>query len=97
MTDGKVLSSVHAFENEQYFNIYNNKRNYPLQGQSRRVQVEVRSVQDSGTLPLIAEGVLSIAMGCVKMRPARTQKYQDTHLVRSVTNASNNVKSMSSG
>ncbi|XP_078261554.1 kinesin-like protein KIF13B isoform X1 [Rhinoraja longicauda] len=50
------------------------------QGQSRRVQVEVRSVQDSGTLPLIAEDVLSIAVGCVKMRPARTQKYQDTHL-----------------
>ncbi|XP_067844682.1 kinesin-like protein KIF13B isoform X2 [Heptranchias perlo] len=50
------------------------------QGQSRRIQVEVRSVQDSGTLPLIAEAVLSIAVGCVKTRPARTQKYQDTHL-----------------
>ncbi|XP_072369445.1 kinesin-like protein KIF13B isoform X2 [Scyliorhinus torazame] len=50
------------------------------QGQSRRIQVEVRSVQDSGTLPLIAETVLSIAVGCVKTRPARTQKYQDTHL-----------------
>ncbi|XP_069792215.1 kinesin-like protein KIF13B [Narcine bancroftii] len=47
------------------------------QGQSRRVQVEVRSVQDSGTLPLIAEEVLSISVGCVKMRPAVTQKYQD--------------------
>uniref|UniRef100_UPI00398F2433 kinesin-like protein KIF13B isoform X2 n=1 Tax=Pristiophorus japonicus TaxID=55135 RepID=UPI00398F2433 len=50
------------------------------QGQSRRIQVEVRSVQDSGTLPLIAEAVLTIAVGCVKTRPARTQKYQDTHL-----------------
>ncbi|XP_062912548.1 kinesin-like protein KIF13B [Mobula hypostoma] len=50
------------------------------QGQSRRVLVEIRSVQDSGTLPLIAEEVLSIAVGCVKTRPARTQKYQDAHL-----------------
>ncbi|XP_067901597.1 kinesin-like protein KIF13B isoform X2 [Heterodontus francisci] len=50
------------------------------QGQSRRIQVEVRSVQDSGTLPLIVEAVLSIAVGCVKTRPARTQKYQDIHL-----------------
>ncbi|XP_048391588.1 kinesin-like protein KIF13B isoform X2 [Stegostoma tigrinum] len=50
------------------------------QGQSRRIQVEVRSVQDSGTLPLITEAVISIAVGCVKTRPARNQKYQDTHL-----------------
>ncbi|XP_078085577.1 kinesin-like protein KIF13B isoform X3 [Mustelus asterias] len=50
------------------------------QGQSRRIQVEVRSVQDSGTLPLIAEAVLSVAVGCVKTRPAKNQKYQDIHL-----------------
>ncbi|XP_043551300.1 kinesin-like protein KIF13B isoform X2 [Chiloscyllium plagiosum] len=50
------------------------------QGQSRRIQVEVRSVQDSGTLPLIAEAVLSIAVGCVKTRPARNQKYPDAHM-----------------
>ncbi|XP_048457335.1 kinesin-like protein KIF13B [Rhincodon typus] len=50
------------------------------QGQSRRIQVEVRSVQDSGTLPLIAEAVISIAVGCVRTRPARNQKYQDSHL-----------------
>ncbi|TNN24596.1 Kinesin-like protein KIF13B [Liparis tanakae] len=38
------------------------------QGQSRRVQVEVRSVPDSGTMPLIAASVLSVAIGDVKVR-----------------------------
>uniref|UniRef100_A0A8C2H164 Kinesin family member 13Bb n=1 Tax=Cyprinus carpio TaxID=7962 RepID=A0A8C2H164_CYPCA len=33
------------------------------QGQSRRVQVGVRSVQDSGTMPLITESVLSVSIG----------------------------------
>ncbi|XP_027012843.2 kinesin-like protein KIF13B isoform X1 [Tachysurus fulvidraco] len=40
------------------------------QGQSRRVQVEVRSVQDSGTMPLIAEIVLGVSIGCVEIRQA---------------------------
>lgn len=37
------------------------------QGQSRRISVEVLSVQDSGTMPLIAESVLSIAVGCPRV------------------------------
>ncbi|XP_071770328.2 kinesin-like protein KIF13B isoform X3 [Centroberyx gerrardi] len=41
------------------------------QGQSRRVQVEVRSVPDSGTMPLITASVLSVSIGDVKVRQAR--------------------------
>ncbi|XP_069036060.1 kinesin-like protein KIF13B isoform X2 [Lepisosteus oculatus] len=44
------------------------------QGQSRRIQVEVRSVQDSGTMPLIAESVLAVSVGCVEIRQARSAK-----------------------
>ncbi|KAL2082654.1 hypothetical protein ACEWY4_022472 [Coilia grayii] len=44
------------------------------QGQSRRIQVEVRSVQDSGTLPLIAETILSVAVGNVVVRQTRPSK-----------------------
>uniref|UniRef100_H3C923 Kinesin family member 13Bb n=1 Tax=Tetraodon nigroviridis TaxID=99883 RepID=H3C923_TETNG len=46
------------------------------QGQSRRVQVEVRSVPDSGTLPLIAASILSVSIGDVKVRQARPPKGQ---------------------
>uniref|UniRef100_A0A3B4U072 Kinesin family member 13B n=1 Tax=Seriola dumerili TaxID=41447 RepID=A0A3B4U072_SERDU len=38
------------------------------QGQSRRIQVDVRSVQDSGTMPLISEIVLAVSVGCVEIR-----------------------------
>uniref|UniRef100_A0AAQ5ZM33 Kinesin motor domain-containing protein n=1 Tax=Amphiprion ocellaris TaxID=80972 RepID=A0AAQ5ZM33_AMPOC len=38
------------------------------QGQSRRVQVEVRSVSDSGTMPLIAASILSVSIGDVKVQ-----------------------------
>ncbi|XP_046887018.1 kinesin-like protein KIF13B isoform X2 [Hypomesus transpacificus] len=41
------------------------------QGQSRRIQVEVRSVQDSGTMPLIAEVLLAVSVGCVEIRQAK--------------------------
>ncbi|XP_068610131.1 kinesin-like protein KIF13B [Brachionichthys hirsutus] len=44
------------------------------QGQSRRVQVEVRSVPDSGTMPLIATSILSVSIGDVKVRQARLSK-----------------------
>ncbi|XP_028256905.1 kinesin-like protein KIF13B isoform X2 [Parambassis ranga] len=37
------------------------------QGQSRRIQVEVHSVQDSGTMPLIAEILLAVSVGCVEI------------------------------
>ncbi|XP_021509964.2 kinesin-like protein KIF13B isoform X1 [Meriones unguiculatus] len=48
------------------------------QGQSRRVQVEVKSVQESGTLPLMEECILSVGIGCVKVRPLRSPKIQET-------------------
>uniref|UniRef100_A0A672Q907 Kinesin family member 13B n=1 Tax=Sinocyclocheilus grahami TaxID=75366 RepID=A0A672Q907_SINGR len=44
------------------------------QGQSRRIQVEVRSVQDSGTMPLIAEIILGVSIGCVEIRQVRLTK-----------------------
>ncbi|XP_052047162.1 kinesin-like protein KIF13B isoform X2 [Apodemus sylvaticus] len=47
------------------------------QGQSRRVQVEVKSVQESGTLPLMEECILSVGIGCVKVRPLRSPKIHE--------------------
>ncbi|KAM7423660.1 hypothetical protein PAMA_000154 [Pampus argenteus] len=47
------------------------------QGQSRRIQVDVRSVQDSGTMPLIAEIVLAVSVGCVEIRPTITNQEGD--------------------
>uniref|UniRef100_A0A9J7X995 Kinesin family member 13Ba n=1 Tax=Cyprinus carpio carpio TaxID=630221 RepID=A0A9J7X995_CYPCA len=44
------------------------------QGQSRRIQVEVRSVQDSGTMPLIAEIILGVSIGCVEIRQVQMTK-----------------------
>ncbi|XP_039980600.1 kinesin-like protein KIF13B isoform X2 [Xiphias gladius] len=38
------------------------------QGQSRRVQVEVRPVPDSGTMPLITASILSVSIGDIKVR-----------------------------
>uniref|UniRef100_A0A671LH27 Kinesin-like protein KIF13B n=1 Tax=Sinocyclocheilus anshuiensis TaxID=1608454 RepID=A0A671LH27_9TELE len=54
------------------------------QGQSRRVQVEVRSVQDSGTMPLITESVLNISIGNVEVHQTRTDvdSYQEVDLER---------------
>uniref|UniRef100_A0A673TXJ2 Kinesin family member 13B n=1 Tax=Suricata suricatta TaxID=37032 RepID=A0A673TXJ2_SURSU len=48
------------------------------QGQSRRVQVEVKSVQESGTLPLMEECILSVGIGCVKVRTLRSPKTLET-------------------
>ncbi|KAM9354509.1 kinesin-like protein KIF13B isoform 2-T2 [Pholidichthys leucotaenia] len=44
------------------------------QGQSRRVQLEVRSVPDSGTMPLIAASILSVSFGDVQVRQMHTSK-----------------------
>uniref|UniRef100_A0A8C1W1S5 Kinesin family member 13Ba n=1 Tax=Cyprinus carpio TaxID=7962 RepID=A0A8C1W1S5_CYPCA len=44
------------------------------QGQSRRIQVDVRSVQDSGTMPLIAEIILGVSIGCVEIRQVQMTK-----------------------
>uniref|UniRef100_A0A7N6AMH0 Kinesin family member 13Bb n=1 Tax=Anabas testudineus TaxID=64144 RepID=A0A7N6AMH0_ANATE len=55
------------------------------QGQSRRVQVKVRSVPDSGTMPLIAASILSVSIGDVKVRQTRDEEmdsYQEVDLER---------------
>ncbi|KPP70628.1 kinesin-like protein KIF13B-like [Scleropages formosus] len=52
------------------------------QGQSRRIQVEVRSVHDSGTMPLIAESVLSVSVGCVEIRQACPSRPSDSRQVK---------------
>ena len=49
-----------------------------VQGQSRRVQVEVKSVQESGTLPLMEERILSVGIGCVRVRAPRSPKTHET-------------------
>lgn len=56
-----------------------------LQGQSRRVQVEVCSVQDSGTMPLIAEIILGVSIGCVEIRQTRPTKGNDAQQVQNKT------------
>lgn len=48
-----------------------------LQGQSRRIQVDVRSVQDSGTMPLISEVLLAVSVGCVEIRNTATNQEED--------------------
>uniref|UniRef100_A0A4W6CKV4 Kinesin family member 13B n=1 Tax=Lates calcarifer TaxID=8187 RepID=A0A4W6CKV4_LATCA len=49
------------------------------QGQSHRVQVEVRSVPDSGTMPLIAASILSVSIGDVKVRQMRPSRGSESH------------------
>ncbi|EMP32549.1 Kinesin-like protein KIF13B [Chelonia mydas] len=49
------------------------------QGQSRRIQVEVKSVQESGTLPLMEEALLSVGVGCAQIRHIKSQKVHETH------------------
>ncbi|NXH22370.1 KI13B protein, partial [Bucco capensis] len=50
------------------------------QGQSRRIQVEVRSVQESGTLPLMEESILSVGIGCVQVKRAKSPKAPENSL-----------------
>uniref|UniRef100_A0A674ACJ3 Kinesin family member 13B n=1 Tax=Salmo trutta TaxID=8032 RepID=A0A674ACJ3_SALTR len=52
------------------------------QGQSRRLQVEVRSVQDSGTMPLIAEVLLAVSVGCVEIRQTHQGDEMDSYQER---------------
>lgn len=56
--------------------------NLCVQGQSRRVQVEVRSVPDSGTMPLITASILSVTIGDVKIRQMRPSKGSESQWVR---------------
>ncbi|XP_035474097.2 kinesin-like protein KIF13B isoform X2 [Scophthalmus maximus] len=50
------------------------------QGQSRRVQVEVRSLPDSGTMPLITASILSVSIGDVKVRQTRLSRGSESQL-----------------
>ncbi|XP_048842294.1 LOW QUALITY PROTEIN: kinesin-like protein KIF13B [Brienomyrus brachyistius] len=51
------------------------------QGQSRRIQVEVHSVQDLGTMPLIAESIQSVSVGCVEIRQVRPPRPNESRQV----------------
>lgn len=39
--------------------------------------MDVRSVQDSGTMPLIAEIILAVSVGCVEIRNTATNQEED--------------------
>ncbi|XP_054637397.1 kinesin-like protein KIF13A isoform X4 [Dunckerocampus dactyliophorus] len=49
------------------------------QGHSRRLQVSVKPVQNSGTLPLLVEALLSVSIGCVTVRSTKLQRPLDTY------------------
>ncbi|KAL0985463.1 hypothetical protein UPYG_G00157200 [Umbra pygmaea] len=49
------------------------------QGHSRRLQVSVKPVQNSGTLPLLVEAVLSVSVGCVCARSTKLQRPLDSY------------------
>lgn len=51
------------------------------QGHSRRLQVCVKPVQNSGTLPLLVEAVLSVSVGCVSARSTKLQRPLDSYQV----------------
>uniref|UniRef100_A0A8C1J2M4 Kinesin family member 13Bb n=1 Tax=Cyprinus carpio TaxID=7962 RepID=A0A8C1J2M4_CYPCA len=80
------------------------------QGQSRRVQVEVRSVQDSGTMPLIIESALNVSIGNVEVHQevdlerlrarwltalTERQEYLDQRLQKLVNKSEEDVESES--
>ncbi|XP_054447825.1 kinesin-like protein KIF13A isoform X2 [Pteronotus mesoamericanus] len=49
------------------------------QGHSRRVQVAVKPVQHSGTLPLMVEAISSVSIGCVTARSTKLQRGLDSY------------------
>ncbi|KAI1886203.1 hypothetical protein AGOR_G00211570 [Albula goreensis] len=49
------------------------------QGHSRRLQVCVKPVQQSGTLPLLVEAILSVSIGCVSARSTKLQRPLDSY------------------
>ncbi|XP_077126059.1 kinesin-like protein KIF13A isoform X2 [Ranitomeya variabilis] len=49
------------------------------QGHSRRVQVTVKPVQNSGTLPLMVEAILSVSIGCITARSTKLQRGLDSY------------------
>ncbi|XP_029446583.1 kinesin-like protein KIF13A isoform X3 [Rhinatrema bivittatum] len=52
------------------------------QGHSRRVQVTVKPVQQSGTLPLMVEAILSVSIGCITARSTKLQRSLDSYQQR---------------
>lgn len=59
------------------------------QGHSRRLQVCVKPVQNSGTLPLLVEAVLSVSIGCVSARSTKLQRPLDSYQVCESTISTN--------
>uniref|UniRef100_A0AAR2LHC3 Kinesin motor domain-containing protein n=1 Tax=Pygocentrus nattereri TaxID=42514 RepID=A0AAR2LHC3_PYGNA len=51
------------------------------QGHSRRLQVCVKPAQQSGTLPLLVEAILSVSIGCVSARSTKLQRPLDSYQV----------------
>lgn len=51
------------------------------QGHSRRLQVCVKPVQNSGTLPLLVEALVSVSIGCVSARSTKLQRPLDSYQV----------------
>ncbi|XP_053570753.1 kinesin-like protein KIF13A isoform X1 [Bombina bombina] len=49
------------------------------QGHSRRIQVTVKPVQNSGTLPLMVEAILSVSIGCITPRSTKLQRGLDSY------------------
>ncbi|XP_075682713.1 kinesin-like protein KIF13A isoform X4 [Rhinoderma darwinii] len=49
------------------------------QGHSRRAQVTVKPVQNSGTLPLMVEAILSVSIGCISARSTKLQRGLDSY------------------
>lgn len=54
------------------------------QGQQRRIQVRVKPVQNSGTLPIICQSILEIEVGSVTVR-SRLQKPLDSYQEEDLT------------
>lgn len=57
------------------------------QGQQRRIQVRVKPVQNSGTLPIICQSILSVAIGSVSVRnrcriPLDSYQDEDLNILR---------------
>uniref|UniRef100_A0A182WIL3 Kinesin motor domain-containing protein n=1 Tax=Anopheles minimus TaxID=112268 RepID=A0A182WIL3_9DIPT len=54
------------------------------QGFQRRVMVRVKPVQNSGTLPIICQSIINVAMGCVTVR-SKLQKPMDSYQEEDLT------------
>ncbi|XP_039255213.2 kinesin-like protein KIF13A isoform X1 [Styela clava] len=59
------------------------------QGQSRRIEVSVETVQNSGTLPLIVDSIASVYAGSVQSGSAKGQSNMDSYHDNDLTNLRN--------